>query len=140
MFCPIRPRMLLCTAKHGTIDLFYCIHQSRHIRTRDPVQYGVSFCSDFIMFTRRCTGCRCTGNIAIHAPADTSNAPMLLTLTKYWFISLIGEYHQPFKRRVKSHLPFVSIIRSSPYSPFSRERVNKLISFLGAATSLLRSW
>jgi hypothetical protein len=26
-------------------------------------------------------------------------------------------FHKPFKHRIKSHLPFVGIIRSSPYSP-----------------------
>jgi len=37
---------------------------------------------------------------------------MLDTIIQILFIS-----GQPFKRPVKSYLPFASIIRSSPYSP-----------------------
>ena len=36
--------------------------------------------------------------------------------TRSWRTSLFGLY-LTFKRRIKSHLPFAGIIRSSPYSP-----------------------
>ena len=33
-----------------------------------------------------------------------------------------GKYYLTFKRRIKSHLPFAGIIRSSPYSPCFQDK------------------
>ena len=62
-----------------------------------------------------------TASTMLQSIRDRKNDVQALLCTFYLIVAIyippLPPDAEPFKRRVKSHLPFAGIIRSSPYSP-----------------------
>ena len=62
----------------------------------------------------------CSEELALHAPmSDLHVESFIGTYVKYCSLTRGA---LTFKRRIKSHLPFAGVVRSSPYSPCFRDK------------------